>query len=221
MKTVAVLALLLLSLFGCTHLLIEKQHNVEPGDPDYPQENHAPKRIVDLMVSNTESVEYELRSEYRAPESEECRYLVNALEGAYSGFSVSVPTPVTEVRGEARARVVVDKFMPGRCGWQFFALVLVVSKDGKHGIGHIILSSPLNRLYRDNQNNGLFQANRTTDQSEVNLECDLSLIEKWHERGLNGQPCVVNSVRGGVGKLLTNEARSIHVRILESTIGGR
>jgi len=209
--------LLLLSLSGCAQVLFEKWDNVESGDVDYPQENPHPKRFVELSITNIDFIEYELRSIYSAPKSNHCRYVTNTLKGATSGFSVSLPTSYNQkLDGTAYTRIVVDKYTPGRCGWQFSALHLVVSKDDWKSAGHTILSNPSNTNYGTRIREILLNKERHTDKSDVVLECKFSLIKKWSEssktkRRSNGQPCVVNRKWGGIGKVLTYEISDIHV----------
>ena len=191
---------------------------MEPGEIDYPKENPNPNRIVELSITNPDSVEYELRSVYEAPKSTNCEYVVNVLEGATAGFGVSLPTTfVHGVDGIDRAQVVIDKYMPGRCGWKFSRLVLVVLKGGKKSLGHTILDNPSSvSFFGARYREGLLKDKRATNESDVILECNLSLIDRWRKRGGNGLPCVVNGVWGGVGKVLTDTTSDIHVRMRDT-----
>ncbi len=197
----ALLVVLLMS--GCVQLLFEKQHNVSLGDFDYPKERKSPESFVDVNIEKVGSIEFELTSVYAAPKTKSCRYLVNALEGAYSGFYVRVPVNVEEVEGRGHAKVIVDKFDLGRCGWQFSTLVLTVVKEGGNIYYSPILFDTMKSRYGERSRKRFLEIKSVVDDSEVVLKCNPDLA-------------IVNPCFGSSAKLLLKGMRKVDVRIVRS-----
>jgi hypothetical protein len=109
-----VLALLLpwsvLTLYGC-------QKNVAPGDPDYPIASDHPTQVVDLTIIDPASTKLEFNVSYAGWGGGRCTY---QRAGEVSApYSVVEPLLMTRSADVLRGQVILDKFLPGRCGWAF------------------------------------------------------------------------------------------------------
>jgi hypothetical protein len=105
---------LLLSVAG---LLAACSRNVEPGDPNYPIANPHPTQIVDLSIIDPSFIKLEVRAGYEGSEEARCSYQLGL--GVPRPYSVAEPLPMTRSGNVLHGEVILDKYLPGDCGWSF------------------------------------------------------------------------------------------------------
>lgn len=101
----------------------------KPGNRDYPSENPQPVHLLDLRIEIPPSLRGRLRAEYAATEDvASCQQIAGLDDDA--PFYLSIPLHLTR-RGESYRQILaVDRFQPGRCGWDFARIKYSATAQG-------------------------------------------------------------------------------------------
>ena len=134
-QTVPVWAILLVGFVllagGCGSASQSTQ--VKPGEPEYPKENPHPTRSIELtaIVPTTLSVRF-----VTVWSGLSCRRQVG-LGGTFT-VGLGLPFELAHSGESYRGDVVIDRFEPGSCGWQFGAIGF--HTENPTGFGDLIAS---------------------------------------------------------------------------------
>lgn len=145
LASVAVCCPLLFALIGCADIRIGSE--LSPSDPDYPEENLFATHLVEIQGTISEDLEVGLVAHYAATENEGCRYspdrATQIIAGATFPVNLDFPLEVSRNGEKYSTEFVVDRFQPGRCGWQFSRVTAHVSKADLVSIPASIISDHL------------------------------------------------------------------------------
>ena len=138
---------------GCTTARIGS--DLSSSDPDYPVENSSPTRIIDIHGMLPSSLDVKLTANYGATKREGCEYTPTFIAGAVEGvfFPICLGVPLTISRDGERfsARLIVDRFKPGRCGWEFLGVSAQVSKGETVSLANLIVRNLRGRISDNNE----------------------------------------------------------------------
>jgi hypothetical protein len=122
----------LIPLFGCSHLGSPEQ---KPGSPNYPALNPGASRTVMISGSVSPTLGLSLSATYIGNVSADCwtspPFSGGSFEGTARPLQVTVPLPVTRSKDRYTTSFVVDRFLPGRCGWHFAHVEATIQKGSK------------------------------------------------------------------------------------------
>lgn len=94
---------------------------VNPGDRNYPQVNRQPQRVLELRATIPSTLDIRFSVLYTATNSA-CTFLASSLSD-HQPQVASVPVELHRDGKRATGQVPLDGVLPGRCGWEFRALV--------------------------------------------------------------------------------------------------
>jgi hypothetical protein len=111
---------------GCT-----RGNNIQNGEPDFPEPNGRPIRVIHLSGALPESMPLYIRVSYVAEKGgfgdvAGCSFYPS--ERGLSPFSVDEPVTTTRTDNMYAADVVFDKYQPGRCQWSLNSIVYWVER---------------------------------------------------------------------------------------------
>jgi hypothetical protein len=115
----ALCCILAFGLSGCG-----RRHNVEPGDPDYPALNPSPKVVIHLKVIAPPSIPTRFLVAYDAhaaggPIDSPSTCSFGTGMGVIHWFGVTEDVSLKRDASYQFGDVVIDKYLPGRCNYQF------------------------------------------------------------------------------------------------------
>ena len=120
-----------ISFIGCRHLGSPEQ---QYGSGNYPAANPAASRTITIRGEISPTLELSLSARYVGKVSADCwtsaPYSAGGFEGSARPLQVTIPLPLARSGEQYTSSFVVDRFLPGRCGWHF-ALVLAEVHKGK------------------------------------------------------------------------------------------
>lgn len=99
--------------------------NIRPGEPDYPEENTQPTRILHLRGDLPESMPLRIDVSYVAvkggfEDTSDCSFYPS--ERGLSAFSIQESVASIHANSTYTADVVFDKYKPGRCQWSLSSI---------------------------------------------------------------------------------------------------
>jgi hypothetical protein len=106
---------------------------LKPGDANYPISNPNPTRVISLISPGMELSNYRFDADYSS-DVKLCGHRVGLAETAAYGLTI----PIEMVQGQDRkyhGSIVIDKFQPGKCGWQFRAIGYALPDGVGNGLG--------------------------------------------------------------------------------------
>jgi hypothetical protein len=93
-----------------------KPGELKPGDANYPTPTANPVRIIQLLGSGLDLNNMSFAAIYDS-DAKFCQYKVGL--GVYSEYRLAFPIEMVRSGDQYRGTIVVDKFIPGHCGWHF------------------------------------------------------------------------------------------------------
>jgi hypothetical protein len=116
-----------LAISGCV-----RGSNIQNGEPDFPELNSRPGRVIHLSGALPESMPLYIQVSYEAEKGgfgdvAGCSFYPS--ERGLSPFSVDEPVTTTRTDNMYAADVVFDKYQPGRCQWSLNSIVYWVERS--------------------------------------------------------------------------------------------
>jgi hypothetical protein len=93
-----------------------KPGELKPGDTNYPSPTVNPVRVIQLIGSGLDLTNMSFRVVY-VSDPNLCQY--KAGLGVYLKYGLAFPIEMVRSGDSYRGNIVVDKFVPGHCGWRF------------------------------------------------------------------------------------------------------
>jgi hypothetical protein len=153
-----------LILLGLAIALVGCQTNTDVSNSDIltPVINPHPKHLVRIVGRIPKSLEIEFGSGYAISDSKKnipgCWPTVEQQWGSMGIDKFSRGEDLKIIRDGERfeANFMVDKYLPGDCGWGFYAVGVTVAKDGRRDEKATVDTDPIrvNPVY-ENENQGL------------------------------------------------------------------
>jgi hypothetical protein len=113
---------------GCTHL---GTFEVVPGSSKYPEANPGTRRVVLIRGTIAPPLTMTMSTIYRSMVAKDCWtsawFSAGEFEGAPQPLRVAVPMSVTRDGNSFSAAIEVNRFLPGKCGWRFASVEVLVS----------------------------------------------------------------------------------------------
>lgn len=101
----------------------------KPGDDGYPSDNPRPIHLLDLRIVMPPGLRGRLRAEYTATQNvASCRKIVGVDDDL--PYYLSIPLHLTRSGEVYRQILAIDRFQPGRCGWDFAGIKYSVAAQG-------------------------------------------------------------------------------------------
>ncbi|MEZ5658220.1 MAG: hypothetical protein R3E83_06725 [Burkholderiaceae bacterium] len=133
--------MVMIGLGGCTSARIGSELSVD--DPDYPVRNDAPRQVVQVSGQLSASLNLQLHAHYGATVTEGCTWTPSLITGAFEGVAFrlqhSLVLPVHRDDQRIISEFTVDRYLPGRCGWQFAGVSAAVSKGQTVSIARTVI----------------------------------------------------------------------------------
>ena len=89
---------------------------LKPGDPNYPSPTLNPVRVIQLLGSGLDLTNMSFAAIYGSDERL-CNFQIGL--GVYGEYRLASPIEMVRSGDAYRGTIVVDKFVPGHCGWHF------------------------------------------------------------------------------------------------------
>lgn len=104
--------------------------------------------MIELHGTVPVDINLELHAYYMAQHRTGClmtpTYLTGAVSGAFSPIYHSFPLNIKRDGDNYSATIIVDKFLPSRCGWDFFTVKAELSKRELRSLaGNVLVKKPL------------------------------------------------------------------------------
>ncbi len=133
---------------SCVPLTTRIGSQLAQTDPDYPQENPNAAHVIELYGTVPVGINLGLDAIFMAQHKSGClmtpTYLTGAVSGAFSPLYLSLPLNIKRDGVNFSATVVVDKFIPGRCGWDLLTVKARLSKRELQSLpGNLLAKKPL------------------------------------------------------------------------------
>jgi hypothetical protein len=109
-------AFVLLLPVGCDLPQATKPGELKPGDANYPSPTANPVRVIQLLGSGLDLTNMSFAAIYGS-DAKLCQYQIGL--GVYGEYRLGSPIEMVRSGDSYRGTIVVDKFVPGYCGWHF------------------------------------------------------------------------------------------------------
>jgi outer membrane murein-binding lipoprotein Lpp len=109
-------AAVLLLPVGCDLPQATETPKLKPGDANYPSPTANPVRLIQLIGSGLDLTNMSFAGIYGS-DAKLCQFEVGL--GVYSEYRLAFPIEMVRSGDSYRGTIVVDKFVPGHCGWHF------------------------------------------------------------------------------------------------------
>lgn len=115
---------------GCSHLGSPEQ---KQGNTDYPQNNPTPTQVITIEGTVSPTLSVKLNAVYEGTISADCwkskLYSAGEFEGTATPLRHTAPIELTEDGEHFSGKVIVDRFVPGKCRWHLQSIVAKISKE--------------------------------------------------------------------------------------------
>jgi len=177
---------------GCT--ISKHGNNLEASDPDYPEANASASQRVFIRGLVPPTFDLALDAIYSADYwSGRCNFYPDtgaALNGASFPKSVRLPLKLDRESDTYKTEAVVDRYLPGYCGWRFSGVVAKLSKRELRSISNLVVS-PLRDSYPYESLRPKESWASNSQPTAVVLRCDFRRVVSLKGKG-EANACALN-----------------------------
>jgi hypothetical protein len=124
-------------------LLVVACGNIQPGDSEFPKVNTDPHLVMDVTVIQPPYMQEPIYVWWTARNRDDlaCSYF-GGSGGGTPGFGVYMfhePLQLSGSGGLKHGRLVIDKYEPGRCKYEYLSTVFRISRDVYDGNGVLLI----------------------------------------------------------------------------------